>query len=102
MGWESAGKRASGYNSAPDLGVRRDRAAVPLHQHKPTSRALRHTNSIPAKCLQLLPTRLAEISERIDVSIYPIVPHFLHCNVRRKICIDNDAAHSVGSLNNLW
>ena len=64
--------------------------------------ATARANSIPSKCLQLLPTRLAEISQRIDVSIYPIRPHFLQCNVRRKIFVDNDATHRVGGLHNLW
>src|SRR5262245_20199547 len=43
------------------------------------SSALCRANSIPSKSFQLSATRLAEISERIDVSIYPICPHFLHC-----------------------
>jgi len=47
-----------------------------------------------------LPARLAEISERIDASIDPIRPHFFHCNVRRKISIDNDATYRVSGLNN--
>lgn len=34
--------------------------------------------------------------------IYPIRPHFLHCNVWSKVSIDYDAAHSVGSLYHLW
>ena len=101
-GSESARSRAFGHNSAPDFGFRRDRAACPPNEHKLRSRAFRRPNSIPSKSLQLLPTRLAEISERIDMFTYPIVPHFLHCDVRRKICIDNDATHGVGSLHNLW
>jgi hypothetical protein len=51
-----------GYYSAPEFGFRRDREAFPLQRHKMTSGALRRAYSIPSKCLQLLPTRLAEIS----------------------------------------
>ena len=67
-----------------------------------TSGTLRCANSIASECLQLLPTRLAEIAERIDVFAYPIVSHLPHCDVQREICIDNDATDSVGGLHNWW
>ena len=53
-------------------------------------------HSLSPKDFQLLPTRLAEISQRIDMSINPVRSHLHHCDVRREIFIDNCPHNSVG------
>ena len=59
-----------------------------------------HPNSLSTEYTQLLPASLAKVSQRIDMSIDPILPHFLHCDVRREIFIDNDPNDPVGGAYN--
>ena len=51
-----------------------------------------------SKRLQLFWARLAEIPQRIDVFVDPIRPHFVQCDVRREIRVDDDPNHCVGGL----
>jgi hypothetical protein len=66
------------------------------HQHG--AGFVSHSSSLSTKYLQLLPTRLAEITPRIDVLTNPICTHLLHCYVRGEIFIENDPDESAAAL----
>src|SRR5580700_1722315 len=64
----------------------------------PTSRRAAMAAS---KRLQLFSASLAEIPQRIDVSVDPTLPHLMQGDIRREIGVDDDANHRVRSLHHL-